>query len=78
MIVLKCASDDSTTDCVNAAIVLLNRTAAKETSASPRNSRKPALPPHQRLRLACRRVRSRISGSGLASRPCPFARPRKS
>ena len=82
-IVLKCAAHNSTTDCVNAAIVLLNHTAEKDetTRAKSRNCRKqlPALPLRQRLRLACRRVRSRISGSGLASRrPCPFARPRKS
>ena len=47
-IVLKCAARDSTTDCVNAAIVLLNHAAEKEnrTGPSPRNSRKqlPALP----------------------------------
>jgi len=44
MIVLKCAADDSTEDCVNAAIVLMDRAAAKETSQVPQQPQ-PALPP---------------------------------
>ncbi len=34
-IALKCAADDSTEDCVNAAIVLLNHAAAKEPAQAP-------------------------------------------
>lgn len=44
-IVLKCAARDSTTDCVNAAIVLLNHAAEKDETARPKSPQQPQAAP---------------------------------
>ena len=44
-IVLKCAARDSTTDCVNAAIVLLNHTAEKDETTRAKSSQQPQAAP---------------------------------
>ena len=45
-IVLKCAARDSTTDCVNAAIVLLNHAAEKDESARAKSPQQPQAAPN--------------------------------
>ncbi len=44
-IVLKCAARDSTTDCVNAAIVLLNHTAEKDETTRAKSPQQPQAAP---------------------------------
>jgi hypothetical protein len=45
-IVLKCAARDSTTDCVNAAIVLLNHAAEKDETARAKSPQQPQAAPN--------------------------------